>query len=98
MANSRFRAGLVLTLSFGLALAVAGEAFAAAKPHDAMTAFRSDEELLAYLKKVRRTPPPAPAPSMAMDGAVATSAAPAQKAESRQAGDDSSITNNQEAG
>ncbi|MBI1210430.1 MAG: hypothetical protein GC190_03125 [Alphaproteobacteria bacterium] len=103
MAQSNFRAGLLLTLSFGLALGAAGVAGAAERPHDVMSAFRSDEELLRYLKKVRRTPPPAPSP-MAMDGAASAvppppPPAPLSTVTSQQAKSaDDSITNTQEAG
>lgn len=94
------RSALAVAVSL-VALAGVGApaAFAKAAPHDAMVPFRSDDELIAYLKKVRRAPPPMPAPPpapMAADGAVSTAAPAASKAE-RASSPGENITNTQEA-
>ena len=93
------RAALALAVSVSVLLgAGAPAAWAKAAPHDAMVPFRSDEDLIAYLKKVRRTPPPAP-PSpapMAADGMTASAPA-ANKAERASSGPGENITNTQEA-
>lgn len=90
------RSALAVAVSL-VALTAAPSAFAKAAPHDAMVPFRSDADLIAYLKKMRRTPPPPPAPApMAADSASAPAAT--SKAESRAStGSGEKITNTQEA-
>ena len=84
-----------LVFSFAFAASVAE---AKSGPHGTLSPFSSDEELLAFLKHAKRTPPPAPPSPAPMAGEAMdkmTTAAPSTVAQS---GKDDSITNNQEAG
>jgi hypothetical protein len=95
--SSRFAIAAVVGMGLGLGGLGLAPGQAANEPSATLSSFSSDEELIEFLKKVRKPPPP-PAPAPMADGAVtmSESAAPAQ--EKAAAGDDESITNVQEAG
>jgi hypothetical protein len=98
----RFKASsLAIAASFGMALGFAGvglaPAQAANEPNATLSSFSSDEELIEFLKKVRKPPPP-PSPAPMADGVANMTAESPAPTQEKAAGDDESITNVQEAG